>query len=113
MSPELAVERSAQVIRGLVMTIMHRRHFLGAATLLLAAGGPFVPADVALAQQMSAKPEVKLSEATPAVVDYVDKMSRVVKEDFGVELSTEQKAEMVNHILSRMKDQDTYAFVDP
>jgi hypothetical protein len=95
------------------MTMMHRRHFLGATTLLVAAGVPFVAADVALAQQKSAKPEVKISEAKPVIIQYVEKMSQAAKDDLGVELSPQQKTEMVNAILSNMQAQGSYAFVDP
>jgi hypothetical protein len=96
-----------------LMTMMHRRRFLGATTLFLEALGLFVPVNVASAQQISAKPEVKISEAKPVIVKYVEQMSQAAKKDLGVELSAEQQIEMVDASLSNMKPQGSYAFVDP
>lgn len=97
-----------------MMTPIKRRHFFGAATLLLAAPMLSCISDnIALAQQILHKPEVKLSQAKPLVVQHVDNMSLVMKEHFGSELTSKQKDEMVDAILSNMKEQGTYEFVDP
>jgi hypothetical protein len=93
------------------MTMMHRRHFLCAATLT--AGAMSVSANVALAQQNLVKPEVKLSEAKPLVMRYVENMSQASKELTGVEFTSEQKIEMRDAMITKMKDQDIYMFVDP
>jgi hypothetical protein len=95
------------------MTMMHRRHFLGATTLLLEAAGLFVPAYAASAQQMPTKPEVKISEAKPLIMKYVDEMSQAAKNDLGIKLSEAQKVEMVDAILSNMRARESYDFVDP
>jgi hypothetical protein len=57
--------------------------------------------------------QVKISEAKPLIVHYVDKMAQDSKELLGIELSEAQKTEMVEAILSKMKTQGTYDFVDP
>jgi hypothetical protein len=65
------------------MTMMYRRQFLCAATLLLAARAMLVPAGVALAQPKSDKPELKLSEVRTAADEYVKSVSRNAKESMG------------------------------
>jgi hypothetical protein len=95
------------------MTMIYRRHFLRATTLLLAARALGAPADMALAQQLSDKPLVKRSEARPMILKYIEKMSQDAKEHTGVELSQKQKNDLVNDILSKMEAQGTYAFIDP
>ena len=77
-------------------TMMHRRHILLVATLLLEVLGLSVPADIALAQQMREKPQLKLSEVKPMITEYVDKMSRASKKRTGLEFSEEQKIELVD-----------------
>jgi 2-phosphoglycerate kinase len=62
--------------------------------------------------QQTNKPTVKLSEVKQRVKELVDNLSRDAKEH-GVEVSEDQKNEMVNNILSKMRDQGTYAFIDP
>jgi Spy/CpxP family protein refolding chaperone len=93
--------------------MIDRRYFLGVATLLLGAVSLFVPAGVASAQQMSAKPEVKISEARAVITKYVDKMSQAAKKEIGFELTQAQKVEMVDAILDQMKEQRSYDFIDP
>jgi uncharacterized protein YpuA (DUF1002 family) len=95
------------------MRTMHRRHFLSTAMLAPTGAALFVHGDVAWAQQVSDKPKVKLSEALPALSQDVERMSQDVKEQTGVELSTEQKNKMVNALLSQMNAEGTYDFVDP
>jgi hypothetical protein len=95
------------------MTIMCRRKFLCAATLLLTARAMLVPADVALAQPKSDKPELKLSEVRTAAEEYVKSVSRHAKESMGVELSEAQKRVMIDNIISGIRSQGTYAFIDP
>jgi hypothetical protein len=93
--------------------MMHRRHFLGATTLLLEALGLSVPANMALAQQVREKPQLKQSEAKLVIQQYVEKMSDAAKKHSGVEFSEEQKIELADGILSNMKDRRIYDFVDP
>ena len=95
------------------MTMMHRRIVLYGATIMSAALFTPVPVDIARAQQGSRKPEVKLSEVRPMVVQRVKEISRAAEESTGHELSSEEQNEMVNFILSQMAAQGTYAFVDP
>ncbi len=95
------------------MTMMYRRHFLcAAATVSFAALALSVPVDVPLAQQVSGRPQVKLSQAKPKVIELVDTLARNAKEH-GVEISQDKKNEMVDDILAKMEAQGTYAFVDP
>jgi hypothetical protein len=94
------------------LRMMRRRDFLRAARLLVAAPALLLPAEVALAQQVSGKPELRVSEVKPEVVQLVDKISREVKERNGVEFTPQQKAKMVNDIIAKMAD-GPYAFVDP
>lgn len=61
------------------MVMMHRRYVLRATTLPFVALALPVPTNVARAQQTSAKAEVRLSEATSAVTQYVEEMSREAK----------------------------------
>jgi hypothetical protein len=94
--------------------MMHRRLFLRVvATLPLATPVLFGPTDGALAQQMSDKPKVKLSELMPALTLDVEQMARTAKERTGIQLTEDQKAKMVNAMLAEMKAQGTYDFVDP
>jgi hypothetical protein len=72
-----------------------------------------VPAGVALAQPKPAKPELQLSEVRTAAEEYVKSVSRHAKESMGVELSEEQKRVMVDDIISGIRVQGTYDFVDP
>jgi hypothetical protein len=103
-----------QPVRNCFSGMIHRRHFLCAiATPPLAAVALFVPTEGALAQQMSDKPTVKLSEVMPALTLDVEQMAQDVKERTGIELSTDQKTKMLNAMLTQMKAQDTYVFVDP
>ena len=95
------------------MRKMRRRQFLGAAMLPLGALSLYLPANIALGQQMSGKPQVKLSEMRPSVKEYVERMAQTTKEQTGIELSKEKQAEIVNIILSKMETQGTYDFVDP
>jgi hypothetical protein len=95
------------------MTMMRRRYFLFIATLLLAARTLRLPAGVALAQQGLDIPQVRRSEAEPMVRKYVDLMSDDAKKHTGVELSQQQKTELVNSILSEMENRGIYGFIDP
>lgn len=84
--------------------------FLQSAMLLLAWETLSVPA---LAQQMSSKPTVKISELRPIVTQYVDHLSQLSKEHTGVELSPEEKKQMVEDTICKMKAEGFYDFVDP
>jgi hypothetical protein len=95
------------------MRKMHRRHFVRATMPSLAALALTLSANVAPAQQMPNKPQVRLSEMRPAVMEYVERMSKSAKEQIGIEFSKEKKIEMVNIILSDMEAQGIYDFVDP
>lgn len=55
--------------------MIYRRQCIHAAMLLLTARAMSMPAAVALAQQAN-KPQVKISEAKPLIVHYVDKMAQ-------------------------------------
>jgi hypothetical protein len=95
------------------MTMMYRRQFLCAATLVSVAGAMLVPAGVALAQPKSDKPELKRSEVMTAAEEYVKSVSRHAKESMGVELSEAQKRVMIDNIITGINNQGTYNFVDP
>lgn len=71
------------------------------------------PVDVARAQQNSDKTKLKLSEVRAAATEYVNSVSAHAKENMGVELSAEQKAVMINNIISGIETQGTYVFIDP
>jgi hypothetical protein len=86
-----------------------RRFFLGAATLLLAAGALCVPADLALAQQVPDKPQVKLSDVRPAVMELVENISR----SSGRTFSLEQKTRMANLILAEMQAHGICTLIEP
>lgn len=73
------------------MTMMYRRQFLWAATLVSIARATLVPAGVALAQPKSDKPELKRSEVMTAAEEYVKSVSRHAKESMGIEFSEAQK----------------------
>jgi hypothetical protein len=90
--------------------MMHRRHFLGTVTLVLAA---LVRSAMALAQQMQEKPQIKQSEAKLVIMRTVEKMSQAAQSRTGVGFSEEEKIELADSILSNMKDRGTYAFIDP
>jgi hypothetical protein len=93
--------------------MMYRRQFLCFATLLLTARATLMPAGVALAQQKPDKPELKRSEVWKAAERYVSDVSKHAKESMGVELSDEQKQNMIDNIISGIYAQGTYAVVDP
>jgi transcription initiation factor TFIIIB Brf1 subunit/transcription initiation factor TFIIB len=76
---------------------------------LLEAVGLFVPSYAASAQQMPAKPEVKISEAKLLIMKYVDKMSRAAKNDLGIKLSEAQKIEMVEALADELGRVDAIA----
>jgi hypothetical protein len=97
-------------MRGPLIKMMQRRYFLCASTLLLTGVILSVPAVVALAQQMSDKPKVKLSQVRIKVWELVENLSRDAKEH-GVVVSEEQKIEMVDDIVSKMEAQGAYAFI--
>ena len=78
---------------------------------MLTAGAMSVPADVALAQQISNKPKAHLSGARSVIIQYVEKKSQAAKERTGVEFSAEQKIKMVDAIISKMETQKTYNFI--
>jgi uncharacterized protein (DUF2141 family) len=93
---------------GALITMMPRRYFLCATMLLLAA----VAVSVSARAQSTNKPTVKLSEIKLKVEELVDNLLRDAKEH-GVKVSAGQRDEMVNDILSKMREQGTYAFIDP
>lgn len=95
------------------MTMMYRRQFLYSAQLLLTALATFIPGGIVLAQQTSAKPELKRTEVWKAAERYVSDVSKHAKESMGVELSDEQKQNMIDNIISGIYAQGTYAVVDP
>jgi hypothetical protein len=95
------------------VTMMYRRQFLCSATFLLTALAAFMPAGIALAQQQSGKPELKRSEVWKAAERYVKDVSKHAKESMGIELSEEQKQVMIDDIISGIRAQGTYAFIDP
>jgi hypothetical protein len=89
------------------MSKISRRHLIEAAGIACAfAIHPVFAAD-------KDKSEVMISKAKPLITDHVDRMSAILKESFGTELTVEQKKELVNEILDRMISQKNYAFVDP
>jgi hypothetical protein len=95
------------------MTMMYRREFLCSAPLLLTALATFMPAGVTVAQQWNGKPELKRSEVWKAAERYVKDVSEHAKESMGVDLSDEQKQNMIDNIISGIYAQGTYAVVDP
>lgn len=93
--------------------MIHRRRFLCAATLLLAAPALSMSAHLALAQQTCGKAEVKISELRPIVEKYVEHQAQVYKENIGVEFSQEEIKHMVENTISKMKARCFYAYIDP
>jgi hypothetical protein len=59
------------------------------------------------------KPEVKWSQAKPIILEYVEKMAEDSKASTGVELTSEQKAQLVDSVVRNMEAQHIYNFVDP
>ncbi|MGH6857529.1 MAG: hypothetical protein ACRECP_07805 [Methylocella sp.] len=119
LKPSSGKDRSGKAdskARAPLMTMIHRRHFLRRATLLLAVAAPALstPANVALAQQQTpGKAILKRSEARTVVTQYVEKMAQDAKERMGVDLSSEQKNKMVSDILWDMETTGIYTLVDP
>jgi hypothetical protein len=63
--------------------------------------------------QEAAKRVIKWSEAKPIIREYVEKMAADSKASSGVELTDQQKTELVDSIVRNMEAQHIYAFVDP
>jgi hypothetical protein len=93
--------------------MIQRRHFLYAATLLSAAVALSVTAHLARAQQTYGNAEVKISELRPVLEQYFDHLSQVYKENTGVAFSPEEKKQMVEDTISKMKKRQFYTYVDP
>ena len=73
---------------------------------------PIAVAAPAIAQD-AAKPQVKWSRATPIIRQYVEKIAAEEKASSGVELTDEQKDQLIMSIKANMEAQHIYAFVDP
>jgi hypothetical protein len=95
--------------------MLHRRHFLFAATLPVGAFAlsTSVPVHLALAQQTSGKAEVKISELRPVVTTYVEHLSEAFKKHTGTELTPEEQKQMVEDTITKMTAEGYYAYVDP
>lgn len=96
----------------MIHEMIHRRHFLYAATLLSVVALS-VPGHLALAQQTSGKPEVKISELRPVVKRYVDHLSEAYEKHTGIGFTQEEKKEMIEETIANMKAQGYYAYIDP
>jgi hypothetical protein len=93
-----------------MMLTRPRRLFRGALALLVETLGLLLHSD---AQQLWEKPQIKLSEVRPLIRHYVDDMAKDAEKS-GIEvISEENRAKMVEIIISEMKAQGTYDFVEP
>jgi hypothetical protein len=100
--------------RGCFSGMIHRRNFLSIAAVLSAASlVMFAPTNVTLAQQLSSKATVKISELRGVVKQYVDHLSQLSKEYTGVEFSQEEKNQMIADTIFAMQAERFYTYIDP
>jgi hypothetical protein len=97
----------------MLMTPLSRREALLLCNgLLLALLSLPVSTGVCLGEETT-RPEIKWSEAKPIIKEYVEKMSAASKAGTGVELTDDQKSQLVESIAKDMEAQHIYGFVDP